>query len=511
MAIYPKLNQFLICCFVSIGSFAYGYDLSVIAQVIASESFLERLNPTINETSAVVSLFTGGAFFGAFAAGYLSDYLGRKYTITTSCAVFILGGILQATCVNIGMLVAGRFIAGLAVGSLCMIIPLFQAELAHPSIRGTVTSLQQFFLGIGALVASWIAYGSYVGLAGSEKQFRLPLGLQVVPIGLLFFASILLPESPRWLAAHGKRDQALITLAKLHSYGNVNDSETRAQYHEIIEEVEFEKANPTVSWIGLFATKDRARRTSLSCILQASVQMTGVSSIQYYSVTIFRKMGLTTGRTLLYQSINSIIALIAQALCFLTIDFTGRRWVLISTNLLSSVCFIVATILMAKFPAATTSSRPAQIGFIASTWIYNFVFSYGIGPLSWVIPSESFNLQMRSKGISLATMVSFAFNTMIGQVTAVAMERVGYRFYYLFCICCFTNALFFWAFLPETRRVPLELSDEYWKEAPLFVPGWKPAKDYSADLKEKANILEAGRRFDVDSIDELKEEVEHNE
>ncbi|EGV65590.1 hypothetical protein PSN45_003629 [Yamadazyma tenuis] len=511
MALNPKLYQFLICCFASIGSFAYGYDLSVIAQVVASESFVSSMHPTTNESSAVVSLFTGGAFFGSFFAGYLSDYIGRKYTISVGCLVFILGGILQAACTNIGMLLAGRFIAGVAVGKLCMIIPLFQAELCHPSIRGTVTSLQQFFLGIGALASSWIAYGSYIGLAGSEKQFRVPLGLQVVPIGLLFFATYFLPESPRWLAAHGKQDKALITLANLHSNGNVQDSECRAQYEEIIEEVEFEKLNPTLSWIGLFSTKDRARRVVLCCALQASVQLTGVSSIQYFSPTIFANMGLSTGRTLLYQSINSIIALIAQALCVLTIDKTGRRWVLISCNALSCLCFIVATILLATFPAATTTSRPAQIGFIASTWIYNFVFSYGIGPLSWVIPSESFNLQMRAKGISLATMVSFAFNTMFGQVTTVAMEQVGYKFYFTFCVCCASNAVFFWAFMPETRRVPLELSDEYWREAPYFIPGWRPTRNYDEDLKEKIELLETGRNFEGGSVDDFKVDVEHNE
>lgn len=510
MPLKPKVNQFLVCCFASIGSFAYGYDLSIIAQVIASESLIEALHPSTNELSAVVSLFTGGAFFGAFFAGYLSDYIGRKYTISVGCLVFIVGGVLQAACTSVGMLMAGRCIAGVAVGNLTMIIPLFQSELCHPSIRGTVTSLQQFFLGIGALVASWIGYGSYVGLAGSENQFRVPLGLQVVPIGVLFFATYFLPESPRWLVSKGKNDRALITLAKLHSYGNINDSETRVQYQEMVDEVEFEKSHAPLSWAGLFATKDSARRVVLTCALQASVQLTGVSSIKYFSPTIFANIGLSTKMTLLYQSINSIIALIAQALCIITIDWTGRRWVLISCNLISCVCFIVATILLAKFPATTTESRSAQIGFIAVTWIYNFFFSYGIGPLSWVIPSESFNLKMRAKGISLATMISFGFNTMFGQVTSIAMESVGYKFYFVFCICCATNALFFWSFLPETRRIPLELSDEYWSEAPYFVPGWKPSKNYGADLQDKAELLETGRNLDDASMDE-KAEVEHRE
>jgi MFS family permease len=83
-----------------------------------------------------------------------------------------------------GMLMAGRWLAGVGVGFLVMIIPLYQSEIAHPSIRGTITSLQQFMLGIGAFVAGWISYGTYVGLH-NQAQWRLPLGLQMLPAVVL--------------------------------------------------------------------------------------------------------------------------------------------------------------------------------------------------------------------------------------------------------------------------------------------------------------------------------------
>lgn len=82
------------------------------------------------------------------------------------------------------MLWAGRWLAGVGVGFLVMIIPLYQSEIAHPSIRGTITSLQQFMLGIGAFVAGWISYGTFVGLT-DQAQWRLPLGLQMLPAVVL--------------------------------------------------------------------------------------------------------------------------------------------------------------------------------------------------------------------------------------------------------------------------------------------------------------------------------------
>ena len=141
--------------------------------------------------------------------------------------------------------------------------------------------------------------------------------------------------------------------------------------------------------------------------------MTGVSAIQYYSVTIYGQIGISGDDTLKYQGINSIIALVAQFCTILFIDRTGRRWPLILGNLGNMVTFIIATIMLALFPPGVSNNRSAQWGFIIMTWLYNFSFSCTCGPLSWIIPSEVFDTRTRSKGVSIATMTSFAFNTMI--------------------------------------------------------------------------------------------------
>jgi MFS family permease len=90
-------------------------------------------------SGAVVALFTAGAFFGAGFAGPTTEYTGRRWTITIGSVIFMLGGALQTGAPEISYLMAGRFLAGLGVGFLTMIIPLYQAEIAHPSIRGTHT------------------------------------------------------------------------------------------------------------------------------------------------------------------------------------------------------------------------------------------------------------------------------------------------------------------------------------------------------------------------------------
>lgn len=93
--------------------------------------------PSNCRSGAVVALFTAGAFFGAMFAGPTTEYTGRRWTITIGSLIFIVGGSLQTAAPKISYLMAGRFLAGLGVGFLTMIIPLYQAEIAHPSIRGS--------------------------------------------------------------------------------------------------------------------------------------------------------------------------------------------------------------------------------------------------------------------------------------------------------------------------------------------------------------------------------------
>ncbi|KAI8679342.1 MFS domain-containing protein [Fusarium keratoplasticum] len=467
----PRSYQLLVGVFASLGAFLFGYDLGVIAAVVASDTFKSQFDPNTSEEGLVVSMFTAGAFFGAGAGGTLGDRIGRRGTIVVGAIVFLLGGGLQTGARNIHFLWTGRFISGLGVGVLCMIVPLYQAELAHPHIRGRITALQQLMIGVGAFIATWVGWACFVELGSSSAQWRVPLAIQNVPAIFLAALTYLFPESPRWLADKGKDEETLHTLARLHANGNVEDPFVMAEYDEIRNSIQYEHQHAAKSYKELFKSRSAFRRLFLCCAIQASVQMTGVSAIQYYSPTIFKQIGIATDDTLKYQGISNGLAIVAQACAMLLIDRTGRRWPLIGGNLFNSVTFIIASILLALFPPGTSSNLSAQWGFIVITWLYNFSFSSTCGPLSWIIPAEVFDTNTRAKGVSIATMASFAFNTMIGQVTPKAMESIGYRFYFLFVVCNVTNALFFWVFLPETARRPLEQMNEIFSSKSWVVIG----------------------------------------
>lgn len=129
----------------------------MIAEVIASDSFkgLFLQHSADARSGTVVALFTAGCFTGAFLASY-TDRLGRRGAILMACCIFVVGATIQTAGVVIAMLYLGRFVAGVGVGILTMIIPVYQAELSHRKLRGKITSLQQLFNAVGQIFATWI-------------------------------------------------------------------------------------------------------------------------------------------------------------------------------------------------------------------------------------------------------------------------------------------------------------------------------------------------------------------
>ncbi len=249
-------------------------------------------------------------------------------------------------------------IAGVGIGMLSLLAPLYQSEKAHPSIRGRLTTLQQFFLGFGALVASFVVYGCSIHQAGTVFQWRFPLGLQIAPAVPLAFLIMLFPESPRWLMSKGREEEALRSLAQLHARGDTSDVFVRAELAEIKTQLAIEKGTAS-GWSEIFNSSQNIRKVAIGVILQFSVQITGVSAVQYYAPTIFGAFGYSDSKVFLIQSINSTLALVGEAACVLFIDKLGRRWPLITCNAIAGACFAVATALQARYPAGSPTSPRA--------------------------------------------------------------------------------------------------------------------------------------------------------
>ncbi|RSH80604.1 uncharacterized protein EHS24_009186 [Apiotrichum porosum] len=457
----PKIYTLLCGCFAALGSILFSYDLGVIASVLEAPDFLRTTGlegkdkQTLNYIGFITSSMLLGAFVGCIPASLIADAFSRRIAITVGAAIFLVGGILQTAANGKGMMMAGRFFAGIAIGQLSLLAPLYQSEIsAFPWHRRGV--------------ASWIGYGVTKNNLGTALQWRLPLGFQMVPAVPLLFVTLVLPESPRWLMIKGREEESLTVLAQLHSNGDVHDPLVLGEFHEMREKVR-EEAATTSGWGQIFRNADNLRKVMLGVILQFSVQMTGVSFIQYYAPRVYAAVGYSTETTLLLGSLSGVLGILSQLSCVLFIDKTGRRWPLIIGNSLSGFLYIFLMWISYKFNKDEGSETMAR-AFVAVNWLWNMIFSACIGPISWAYPVEIMNTAIRAKGTALTSMACWISNFMIGQVSPDAFAAVGWKYYLLFVICGFTNAFVMWALFPETRGRTLEEMDHYFATTHWFVP-----------------------------------------
>jgi MFS family permease len=182
-----------------------GYNQGVFSGVLPMHSFVNQMGDSATDAGKkgwLVAILELGAWLGVLLSGYLTDKLSRKYTIVLATTIFSIGVIVQATAHNPASILAGRFVAGLGVGSLSMAAPLYNAEIAPPELRGSLVGLQQLANVFGIMVSFWIDYGTnYIGGTGEHQKqaaWRIPLALQLVSAVTLGVGILFMPFSPRY-------------------------------------------------------------------------------------------------------------------------------------------------------------------------------------------------------------------------------------------------------------------------------------------------------------------------
>ena len=166
-----------------------------------------------------MALLNAGAFFGSAVPAIISKWVGRRHQLFLAAFLVLIGGILQtATQIpHLSMLYGGRVVAGLGIGVLSSVCPVFVAECAPAELRGIMMSAFEMFLVSGGMLAYWTVYGCSVHMLPSSRQWRVPFSLQIVLSVLVMFLTFFIVESPRWLAKQGRWEQATDSLCYLRS------------------------------------------------------------------------------------------------------------------------------------------------------------------------------------------------------------------------------------------------------------------------------------------------------
>ncbi|KAM5346176.1 hypothetical protein ACJ41O_009181 [Fusarium nematophilum] len=509
-------KAYLLCAFASFGGIFFGYDSGYINGVNGSDFFIHMVEGSTatalkeSHQSLIVSILSCGTFFGAIIAGDVADWIGRKWTVITGCAIYCLGVVIQMITGHgdpLACIVAGRLIAGLGVGFESAIVILYMSEICPRKVRGALVAGYQFCITIGLMLAACIVYATENQY--NANSYRIPIAIQFPWAVILGGGLLFLPDSPRYFVKKGRIEDAIDALSRVR--GQPRDSKfVQTEIAEIVANEEYERALiPDASWFGswancfkgsLWSAKSNLRRTILGTSLQMMQQWTGVNFIFYYSTPFLQSTG-AIDNVFLMSLVFTLVNVFSTPLSFWTVERFGRRTILILGALGMLICqFLVAIIgVTVGFnhthddPASDNaddvianniSAVNAQIAFIA---IFIFFFASTWGPGAWIVIGEIFPLPIRSRGVGLSTASNWLWNTIIAVITPymVGKTRGNLKSSVFFiwgglCTCAFVYSYFL---VPETKGLSLEQVDKMMEETtPRQSAKWKPHTTFAQTM-----------------------------
>jgi len=420
---------------------------------------------------------------------------------------------------NLGVIAAGRLIAGVGVGFESAIVILYMSEICPKKVRGALVAGYQFCITIGIMLASVITYATEK--RAGESSYRIPIGIQFIWAAVLGGGLVFLPDSPRYFVKRGNVDKARAALCRLR--GQPHDSEyIQHELAEIVANEEYERALiPAGSWFNswancfkgsLWKSNSNLRRTILGTSLQMMQQWTGVNFIFYYSSQFLGSTGAISS-VFLTSFIFTIVNVLSTPFSFYAVEKLGRRPLLVWGAFGMLVCqFLVAIIGVTvgfnkthldggDTVANNIPAVNAQIAFIA---IFIFFFASTWGPGAWIVIGEIFPLPIRSRGVGLSTASNWLWNTIIAVITPYMtgedkgnMKSSVFFVWGGLCTCAFVYAYFL---VPETKGLSLEQVDKMMEEStPRTSAKWRPTKTFAEEVGniEKIDVTDVERKGSV--------------
>lgn len=455
----------------ALGGFLFGFDSSVINAAVPGIQDQYGTNPA--QTGFVVSIALIGCAIGAWFAGRVANRLGRPRTMQVAAIAFIVSAIGSAFPGNVWGLMGWRLVGGLAIGAASVIAPAYIAEIAPPALRGRLGSLQQLAIVVGifmALLSGW-AIATAAGGASQDwllgiEAWRWMFLVEVIPAIVYFFAARTIPESPRYLVALDRVDEARAVLASVgQELGDDELAEMRAQMEGEDSQRVRDLRGPKfgllpVVWVGI----------TLS-VLQ---QLVGINVIFYYSSMLWQAVGFGEEDSLTISVISGAINIVATLIAIALIDRVGRKPLLLVGSAGMSVSLIVMAFIFSTAPivevAATDTcaapcmqpsltGTPATLALLAANGFVLF-FGFSWGPVVWVLLGEMFPNRIRAIALSVAAAAQWAANFLVStSFPPLAAKGLGlaYGIYAFFAV---VSLVFVWKVVQETRGRRLEDMDK---------------------------------------------------
>src|SRR6202167_497158 len=418
----------------ALGGLLFGYDTGVIsgALLFIGKDFHGL---TSFDKELLTSILLIGALIGALAAGRIAERIGRRDTVHGTAAVFVAGVMIAAFSPSYGVLVAARVVIGLAVGSASMVVPLYIGETAPPRVRGALVSFNQLAITSGILVSYLVDYG-----LSSSQNWRLMFGLAAIPAILMFTGMLFQKESPHWLIAQGREDEARDVLRRVRDEADIDAeiaevrelSERNSSFREVL--------SPAVRHVMI-----------IGVTLAVFQQITGINTIIYYAPTLLKSAGLGSSAALLANVVNGAVNVGMTIVAIRLLDRTGRRPLLLggTAGMAAGMIVVALTFLLGGDQLHGAAAYIAIGGLL----IYTGSFAIGLGPVFWLLISEIYPVKIRGQAMSVATMANWGANFAVTISFLTLLSAIGNAgTFFLFAALSIVALAYFQRQVPETKN-----------------------------------------------------------
>ncbi|KAF7552854.1 hypothetical protein G7Z17_g4031 [Cylindrodendrum hubeiense] len=382
----------------------------------------------------------------------VGDRHGRRAGIFVGSVIMATGGILQGASVHFAMFLVSRFVIGFGLVFANTFAPMLIGELAHPKDRQVITSLYQTSWYIGAILAAWTTFGTFS--IPTEWAWRIPSLLQAAPAFVQMVGVYCLPESPRWMIAKGKADEAKAVLVKYHANGDDEDEFVNLEFQQMRTIIEAEVDNET-GWKALVTSPGNRKRLLIIVCLGIFSQWSGNGLVSYYLVRVLETVGITDARDkniingclMIFNWITSVIS------AFLTARIKRRTQFLTSGFGMLAV-FATQTLCAGLFNDHNNIAAGKAV--IAMLFAFYLFFNLAFNALLYSYPIEVLPYPIRAKGFSILMFFGKASNFINVLVNPIGLQAIGWKFYLVYVGWLCVEITFIWKFFVETKGPSLE-------------------------------------------------------
>ncbi len=447
-----------LCSVAAVGGFLFGFDSGVINGTV--DALATAFGTRAATTGFAVASVLLGCAVGAFVAGTIADSHGRRPTMLLTAVLFLISAFATGAAGSAGFFIASRMVGGLAIGAASVLAPMYISEVAPAYVRGRLASLQQMAIVLG-LFSAFLSNDILARVAGGAgatswlgaPAWRWMFWVEAVPAAAFLLGALLIPESPRFLVASGRRDDARRVFARI-------GGDAKALVRQV-EQSLLGEHRPLLSDLILPGTGRVAPVVWVGIGLAAFQQLVGINVIFYYGEVLWKAAGATEQWALRINLLTGFVNILATIPAIALIDRAGRKPLLLAGSVgmalsLGAMAFVFATAGVGADGRPVLSHGAAVTGLTAAN-LYIVSFGVSWGPVMWVLLGEMFPNRLRGAALAVCGATNWAANFAVTVTFLPLLNAAGLAGAYLiYATAAAISLRFVWTAVRETKGKTLE-------------------------------------------------------